>query len=347
MTFRISIFIFYILLCSCVSLYGEDINSQKSSPWLLAPLVSSEPKLGTSLGAMAAYLYQFDNDSPTSTFGVGGTYSTTDSYFAGIFGRLYFDHDQQRLILGLIKGRVNNEYNDFLGTGYPAETTDDVHVGFARYSYQVLEDWFFGPQVISTNYSISGDNFQTDQVLGFIGLTGFNSNGVGLFLQRDTRDNQNSPESGSTFTFHNIAYRKGLGGDVNFDVYKVELRSYFLHLKKHVLAVRLDGHWSVDAPPGGYATTDLRGYTKGQYLAPYSTSFEVEERIELTKKWGAELFAGVNYLYGDSGINDWFPSGGGGINYMIKEEEKMIVRADIAVGQSDNYGLYLQFGRAF
>jgi len=32
---------------------------------------------------------------------------------------------------------------------------------------------------------------------------------------------------------------------------------------------------------------------------------------------------------------------------MIKEEEKMVIRSDIAVGKNDNYGFYLQFGRAF
>jgi hypothetical protein len=32
---------------------------------------------------------------------------------------------------------------------------------------------------------------------------------------------------------------------------------------------------------------------------------------------------------------------------MIKEESKMVVRADLATGIEGNYGFYLQFGRAF
>ena len=42
----------------------------RSSPWLLVPVVSSNPKLGTSFGGMGAYLRQFDPDSQVSLFGL-------------------------------------------------------------------------------------------------------------------------------------------------------------------------------------------------------------------------------------------------------------------------------------
>lgn len=63
------------------------------SPWLFAPILTSNPKLGTSGGALAGYLYRFDEQSPVSTFGVAGVYSDTDSHVAGAFANTYFGAD--------------------------------------------------------------------------------------------------------------------------------------------------------------------------------------------------------------------------------------------------------------
>lgn len=49
----------------------------RDSPWLIAPIFSSDPKLGASLGALAAYLHKFDPVS--SVFGAGGLYTSTYS----------------------------------------------------------------------------------------------------------------------------------------------------------------------------------------------------------------------------------------------------------------------------
>ena len=328
----------------------EDINSTGESPWLLMPLVSSSPKMGTSIGVMAGYLHKFDEESPTSTFSVMGNYSSSDSVVMGVFAKTFFDHNQQRLVAGFIRGEVNNEYNDFLGIGVPSKTTDDFHALFTRYSYKFFDNVFIGGQFVATNYAIVGDSF-SQPILDFLGLNGFKSNGLGLTIEYDSRDNINSPQEGSFINLSNLVYREALGGDENFEVYDFQSRYYFQHLEKLVLAMRLDGRWTSSAPSGAYSSVDLRGYTMGQYLAPNSTSFEVEERLDIAYGIGATLFTGVSCLYdglGDcSDTENLFPSIGGGLNYMIKKEEKMIVRLEGAVGKSDTYGIYLQFGRAF
>ena len=38
-------------------------NKDSPSPWLLVPTLSSNPKLGTSLGGMGAYMHYFDPQS--------------------------------------------------------------------------------------------------------------------------------------------------------------------------------------------------------------------------------------------------------------------------------------------
>jgi len=276
----------------------EAAEDKPRSPWLFVPIVSSAPKFGTSIGAMGAYLHQFDDDSPTSMFSIMGQYSNADSLFYGAFTRMFFDQDRQRLIAGAIRGEINNEYDDYLGSGLPVKTTDDIHAIFVRYTYRVKDDWFLGPQVISTDYAISGNDWYSQQLLARIGLTGFNSNGLGLVVEHDTRDNQNSPSVGSLFNFNNIAYREALGGDNSFDAYSLNFSKFFSHGNGHVLAARINGRWIQDAPAGGYSSVRLRGYTMGEYLAPHSTLIEVEERHHLKGRWGATAFAGVACLYG-------------------------------------------------
>ena len=59
------------------------------------------------------------------------------------------------------------------------------------------------------------------------------------------------------------------------------------------------GRWTNDAPPSGYSTVDLRGYTSGQYLAPHSTMVEADYRHMVYKeKVGAAVFGGVLFGIG-------------------------------------------------
>lgn len=342
---------FPLVLNASVSVPDAQKAEKSKSPWLITPLVSSAPKFGTALGAMGAYLKKFDEASPTSMFGTAVSFSNTESTFGAVFANTYFDNDRQRLIAGAMGGEINNEYSDFLGTGYPVSTTDNIHAIFVRYLYRVTTDWFFGPQVLSTNYAISGNDWFSQELLARIGLTGFDSNGIGLVAQRDTRDNQNSPSTGSLFNFNNIAYRESFGGDNSFDAYALSFRKYFSHGMRHVLAARIDGRWTDDAPPGGYSSVRLRGYTFGQYLAPNATLMEVEERYHIKGRWGATAFVGVECLYGDGkscgDSENLYPAGGAGITYTLKVEEKMVARAEFAIGEGENQGFYLKFGYEF
>ena len=357
MPIRVTFLMLILLLIVPCAHAGEKAetppeNGSKSSPWLFVPLVTSAPKLGTSVGALAGYLHKFDEDSPTSTFGVTGTYSNSESLTVAAFGRMYFDHDKQRLLMGAMHGEINNEYADYLGSGYPVKTTDDIYAIFARYLYRVKTDWLIGPQAVSTNYAISGNDWFSSQFLEHIGLTGFASNGLGLVVERDTRDNQNSPASGSMINLNNIAFRENLGGDYSFDAYSLTAKKFISHGKRsNVLASRIDGRWTNDAPTGGYSTVRLRGYTMGQYLAPHSTLIEIEERYVIKNRWGGTLFAGAACLYGGDmkcfDKENVYPSIGAGITYMLKVEEKMIARAEIAKSKEENYGFYLKFGNEF
>lgn len=294
-------------------------------------------------------MHAFDEVSPPSIFAVAGTYSTTDSWIAGIFAKTHFNEDRHRITAGVFTGIIRNDYSDFLGSGLPIQTTDDLAVYALRYVTKVYGHWYVGPQAISANYVISGGDALSGEIIESIGLTGFDSNGLGLLVQYDSRDNQYSPSAGQAFEANNVAYREALGGGVSFDAYSADYQYYHLHGQGHVLALHAKGRWTHDAPPGGYSSVDLRGYARGQYLAPHMTLAEVEERFVLTQNWGLSAFAGLAALYGgdrDSSEEQWFPAGGGGVRYKLNNEG-LIVRAELAVGRDDNWGFYLQFGQPF
>lgn len=334
-----------------LNINAAESEEEKESPWMLTPTVSSDPKLGTTLGFMGAYIKKFDEESPASMFGVIGSYSDTDSFFYGAFTRSYFDNDKQRISGIVMSGKVNNNYEDFQGSGIPVSTTDDIGIVALRYFHLYKNDWYLGFQLVSTDYAVLADDALSGAIIDLIGLNGHKSNGLGLAVNHDTRDNQNSPASGSSFEFNNIAYRKSFGGDVSFDAYTAIYKAFLAHGNGHVAALQAKGRWTHNAPTSGYSSIELRGYTRGEYLAQHMTLFEVDERIKLSKRWGGTLSAGVAWLYGDEegreADSDLFPSAGAGIAFIIKQKEKMVIRAEYAVGKSDNSAFYLKFGQPF
>ena len=112
-------------------------KESRKSPWVATPLLSSNPKFGTSIGGLAAYLHHFDDKSPVSMFGLTGNYSDTRSYSGVAFANAFFDEDKQRVKAAVVYGKIENDYEDFLGTGKQLQTSDDINLVFARYLHRI------------------------------------------------------------------------------------------------------------------------------------------------------------------------------------------------------------------
>ena len=147
---------------------------------------------------------------------------------------------------------------------------------------------------------------------------------------------------------NNFAYREALGGSSTFDSYRVELRTFWSHGGGHVLAFRQYNWFTDDAPSAAQATVMLRGYKIGEYLAPYMSSLEAEERVSFGSRWGATIFGGVAGLYGESEStstgSDFYPTFGGGVHFVLKPAERMLINLEYAQGIEENRGVYLRFG---
>jgi len=271
---------------------NKEGEQKEESPWLIAPLMSLNPKLGFSLGAMGGYMFYFDKKSKFSLVGVNGQYTSTRSAIAAFVTKLSFGEDHHRVMVLAAAGNIRNDYDDFLGTGVPLKSNDELRALFARYMYRFWGDWFVGAQGISTNYAMIGDSALDDQALAVLGLNGFRSAGLGAVLFHDSRDSETSPTRGLYIDANNVAYREWLAGDENFDVYRLDTRYFIPEGGGHVLALRQYNQWTADAPPSAFAPIQLRGYKFGQYLGKYMSSIEVEERLRLADRFNATVFTG-------------------------------------------------------
>ena len=346
-----------IAVCPAILVAGQEATGREpaaaqepESPWLIAPTVSADPKLGTTLGAVVGYLHKFDPQSRTSMLNGFATYSDTDSYVGGLFGEMYFGANIHKVVAGYVNGMIRNDYDDFLGSGMSAKTEDEMSSLFFRYLHRVKGPWYAGGQFISSDYVIGADGI-FDSILEQIGLTGFNSNGLGLVGEFDSRDNRRNPHDGNYFVVHNVAYREGLGGDESFDALQLNYSNYYPFGDGHVLATNVRGRWTDDAPLGGYSSLNMRGYTRGNYLAEHYSHLNLDARFHIVGRWGASLFGGVGCLYEElSSCDDGealYPMLGGGLIYLLKPEVGIVLRLEYAKGESDNSAFYLTLGHPF
>jgi hypothetical protein len=330
---------------------NKEDEKKDESPWLLAPILSLNPKLGFSVGAIVGYMFYFDAESKFSMIGINGQYTSTDSVIVGLVTKLSFGEDYHRFIGLAVAGNIRNDYNDFLGTGVPLKSNDELRALFGRYLYRIWGDWFLGAQAINTNYTLIGDSMLDEQALAVLGLSGFRSGGLGAVIFHDSRDSETSPTRGVYINANNVAYREWMAGTDNFDVYRLDTRVFLPEGGGHVLALRQFNQWTVGAPPSAYAPVQLRGYKFGQYLGKNMSSVEGEERFRLADRWTATAFTGIAFLYGNgqklNDPNTLYPNIGAGVQFVLKEKEGIVANLEFAVGKRENYGVYLKLGYGF
>jgi hypothetical protein len=320
------------------------------SPWLLVPMFSSSPKLGTAIGGLGAYMHVFDPDSRVSIIGASYRYTSTHSQIFSAFARTSSGADHHRIIALTAFGHIENDYDDYLGTGQPLKTSDELKAAAGRYLYRVKGDWFLGGQATAANYQVLGSTPEDDLTLETLGVQGFASAGLGATVMHDSRDNEDMATSGWFLNVNNIAYLESLGGSASFDAYRVDVRMFWKHGKGHVLAVRQYNWLTSDAPSAAQSTVTLRGYKQGQYLSPYTSSLEIEERVSFNPRWGATLFAGTAKLFGDAPVpldRTTYPMFGAGLHFILKPVQRMNINLEYAQGIEDNRGVYLKLGYAW
>ena len=313
------------------------------SPWLLVPVFSSSPKLGTALGGLGAFMHVFDPESRVSLFGLSYQYTSTHSQIASAFARTSFGADHHRIVVIAVLGQIKNDYEDYLGTGQPLKTDDDLKALATRYLFRATGDWFVGAQGSAANYQVLGATAEDNLVLETLGVRGFESAAVGAVLMHDSRDNEDMPTTGWFLNVNNLAYREALGGAESFDAYRVDLRTFWKHGGGHVLAVRQYNWLTSDAP------LPRRGRSSFAVTSKVSTSRRTCPRSKSKNACRSTLdgaprcLAARQQLYGEAPVpldRSIYPTIGAGVHFVIKPVQRMIVNLEYAQGIGDNRGVY-------
>ncbi len=210
-------------------------------------------------------MHTFDPDSQVSpSFGLNYQFTPPRTpSIAAAFVRTSFHADHQRIVGIVIFGYIKNDYDDYLGTGQPLKTNDDLKAVSARYLYRVKGDWFIGAQGSAANYQVLGESAEDDLLLETLGVRGFESAALGGVAMHDSRDNPDMPTNGWYLNVNNLAYREAFGGASSFDAYRADLKGSWPHgqadtfwrSRQYAGLVHAPTHPRRRRPPSIYAAT--------------------------------------------------------------------------------------------
>ena len=196
------------------------------------------------------------------------------------------------------------------------------------------------------------DNIYHTKVSGYDGSV---SNGIGLAMIWDSRDNILTSSTGTYIGFFNPKFGKYTLSDHTFSRYELDARHFIKIDKKNILALQVVGNFVTgDAPFNMQAflgsDDDMRGYYKGRFRDKDYLSVQAEYRRHLFWRIGLTAFVSAGDVNNTIGhLLSTLPkySYGGGIRLKINRKENINIRLDYAWGIGSNQGLYIYLAEAF
>ncbi|MFH2041366.1 MAG: BamA/TamA family outer membrane protein [Acidobacteriota bacterium] len=186
------------------------------------------------------------------------------------------------------------------------------------------------------------------------GREGGTLSALGLILNWDTRDNIYFPRNGRLFQLTADVYAAALGSDFDFTSLKLDLRTYLPLLTSHALAFQFLMETRLGEPPfyslshlGGDRI--LRGFYTGRFRDKTAAVLQGECRLQVLKKLGVVLFAGLGNVAdrpGHLNLRTLKYTLGIGVRFFLSPGETPCVRGDFGLGKKSS-GLYVTVKDAF
>ena len=188
-----------------------------------------------------------------------------------------------------------------------------------------------------------------------IGKTGAFSQGIGVVLTYDSRDEVYFPWKGFFAKAEAKTYPTFLGTDFTHHFLKLDYRSYFSIKDRVVIAAQVVAHLSFgDVPfhrlPGWGGKYYGRGYLESRYRDSHAVAAQGELRIPAWKRLVFTGIIGAGYV-GDDVVDlfkVWkhYPSVGFGGRLRLFKDKDIAVRADLVFWKG-TWGFYFVFNEAF
>jgi len=342
----------------------DDASTKKPKrgSLILAPIPIVSPAFGSGLVLAAGYVFKLnvnDEISPPSTIGLVGAFTNNGTHGGAIGGHLYFAENKYQTRFAYGQGKANYE---FFGIGrIPGSESVSVLIKqsgkfvFGEFMRNFGKKIFVGPryQYRKLTASLGGEETPGGFEIPVIDLESTTA-AIGFRVQRDTTDGSFYPRKGMIFSFTGDYFAKALGSNRTYQTYKTFYNGYRSLGPKQVLAYRAMGCSVSEAAPFFdlclYGTSsDLRGYTAGEFQNRRMFATQVEYRRELPYRLGIVGFAGLGGVapkWDKFQFNKLLPAAGVGLRFKLDKTNHINYRIDLGFGRN-GHALSMSVTEAF
>ena len=350
-----------------VKRYLNNVLSESedpSAPKLINyPTVAYAPETSWELGVSSLYVYSANRDlsNRLSEIKAFTFYTLENQYGFWLDHALYTDENKW-----FFYGRARYQSFPLFYYGIGRETPSE-HIALIDGEYTLFRERLLRETLPSLYFGLELDyqglnrvnytDTETDFELPEVGAMGSNNLGIGLGLLYNNIHNAMNPREGLYSEWAFMNYNTAAGSDYNMTTYVIDNRIYRPVKENTVFAAQVYGQFTFGNAPfnmlalmGGESL--MRGYYLGRYRDKNLVAGQVEYRIlpfEFSKRWGASVFLAAGQVYGDEYGFNWdqfLPTGGAGIRYLIFPEKDIYTRIDVSFTE-EGRGVYFFIGEAF
>jgi hypothetical protein len=339
-------------------------SGDPSAPKLINyPTVAYAPETSWELGVSSLYVYSANRDLSNRLSEVKAFtfYTLENQYGFWLDHALYTDENKW-----FFYGRARYQSFPLFYYGIGRETPSE-HIALIDGEYTLFRERLLRETLPSLYFGLELDyqglnrvnyiDTETDFELPEVGAMGSNNLGIGLGLLYNNIHNAMNPREGLYSEWAFMNYNTAAGSDYNMTTYVIDNRIYRPVKENTVFAAQLYGQFTSGNAPfnmlalmGGESL--MRGYYLGRYRDKNLVAGQVEYRIlpfEFSERWGASVFLAAGQVYGDEYGFNWdqfLPTGGAGIRYLIFPEKDIYTRIDVSFTE-EGRGVYFFIGEAF
>lgn len=333
----------------------------RKSSWLALPILFYTPETRLGGGGATLYTFRFRGEPETSNpsqLQLGVAYTQEQQILSYLPFQLYFQQEKWWLVGEL--GYYRYIYR-FFGIGNNTPQEEEIYqANYPRLRLDVLRQvkpqLYLGLRYWFDNYQIVERDSAGRLVEQIItGQNGGVVSGLGLVLNRDSRDRIFFPSRGNLIQFTLFTNQKALGSDFNYSRITVDASQYFHFGKEKILAVNGVLDFLFGDPPfqqlaliGG--PKKLRGFFEGRFRDKKLWILQTEYRMPVYRFIGIVAFAGVGSVAPN--VGNFFSqsihfAGGVGLRFRVSQKDKINIRLDLGVNEEGRAFPYLTVGEAF
>ncbi len=322
-----------------------------------APIPLSNPTLGSGLILGAGYLFQLDEASDTSFFGLAAMRTDNGSEAVGAGLNLSFDGGRWEVQLGYGRADLNYRLDNLSGLNFGSlNIQQSADIATAAVNYGVTDTISVGLQATWLKTTVTEKNLSAI-LLPIVG--GFDVEveqiSYGPSVEWDTVDDTIYPTTGQRLRY-TVLKGDGLQGfGADFWNHTLSLNAYTplgprVVLASKALACRVDGDAPFYSLCGVGVTDGLRGYAAGLYFDDALATVQSEFRVRASDRFGVALFGGASSIapsFDDMNKDSILTAGGLGLRYRLSRKFPLDFSVDGAWNADGDFATYVYVGQAF